>query len=85
MNISFKFFLILYMELDENFVHLFSHSTLTALRTQKKWNFKHLPNTSLLRFITSSDQKSIAWQLDSVTLYAAFKDKADTMSLDAHS
>ena len=47
MYISLKFFLILYMEIYENFIHLFSHSTLTALRIQRKRYFKHLPNTSL--------------------------------------
>ena len=47
MYISLKFFLILYMEIYENFIHLFSQSTLTALRIQRKRYFKHLPNTSL--------------------------------------
>ena len=67
---------------------LYTFSLIPLLRRyvhKRSKNFKHLPNTSLLRFITSSDQKSIAWQLDSVTLYPAFKDKADTKSLDAHS
>ena len=36
MNVSFKFFLILYMEIYENFIHLFSHSTLTYVHKRSE-------------------------------------------------